>query len=66
MSTEEKPRSKESEAADNMESEMEGRDESRSEDERAEQQDPNQGMDTGTHPFYTLWSQLGSLIQNSQ
>jgi hypothetical protein len=54
MSTEEKPKSKGSEAAENMESEMEGRDESRREHERAEQQDLNQGMDTGTHPSTRL------------
>jgi hypothetical protein len=54
MSTEEKPKSKETEAAENevaknMESEMEDRDETRREGDRAEQQDLNQGMDTGTH-----------------
>jgi hypothetical protein len=49
MSSEEAPKSKESEAADEMESEMEERDESRREHARIEQQDLNQGMDTGTH-----------------
>jgi hypothetical protein len=49
MSTEETPKSEASDAAENLESEMENRDEGRREDERAEQQDLNQGMDTGTH-----------------
>jgi len=47
MSTKES--TKKPEAADTMESEMEDRDDSRRQDERAEQQDLNQGMETGTH-----------------
>jgi hypothetical protein len=49
MSVDETPKSKASEIADNLEAEMEVRDENRLEEERAEQQDLNQGMDTGTH-----------------
>jgi hypothetical protein len=48
MSTDETPKSKESEIADNMEAEMEARDESRLVAERSEQQNLTQGMDTGT------------------
>lgn len=36
-------------AANEMESEMEERDEARALDDRAEREDLNQGMDTGTH-----------------
>jgi hypothetical protein len=39
----------ENKVAENLESEAEVRDEGRREDDRAEQQDLNQGMDTGTH-----------------
>jgi hypothetical protein len=60
MSTEQVPKSKESEVAkkveskisevaEDMESKMEERDEGRSEHQRIEQQDLNQGIDTGTH-----------------
>lgn len=35
--------------ADEMESEMEARDDNRVQDERAEREDVNQGMETGTH-----------------
>ena len=49
MSTEES--TKKPEAADTMESEMEDRDENRRQDERAERQDLNQGMETGTHDY---------------
>jgi hypothetical protein len=49
MSTDETPKSKESEAAENLESEMEQRDENRLVGERAQRQDLTQGMDTGTH-----------------
>jgi len=38
-----------SEAAEEMESEIEERDQARVQDDRAEQEDLNQGMDTGTH-----------------
>ena len=38
-----------SEAADEMESELEERDEARVQDDRAEREDLNQGMNTGTH-----------------
>jgi hypothetical protein len=38
-----------SEVADDMESEMEERDDARVQDDRAEREDLNQGMDTGTH-----------------
>ena len=38
-----------SEAAAEIESEAEVRDEARAEDDRAEREDLNQGMDTGTH-----------------
>jgi hypothetical protein len=37
------------EAANQLESEMEQRDEARALDDRAEREDLNQGMDTGTH-----------------
>jgi hypothetical protein len=54
MSADETPKSKDTEAAENkvaenLESEIEEREEVRREDDRAEQQDLNQGMDTGTH-----------------
>ena len=48
MSTDEKSKSKASEIADNMEAEMETRDESRLASERSERQKLTQGMDTGT------------------
>ncbi len=38
-----------SKAAEEMESEMEDRDAARAQDDRAEQEDLTQGMDTGTH-----------------
>jgi hypothetical protein len=53
MSTEEERKSKTAEElesiAEEIESEMEERDETRLEDERAEREDLNQGMATGTH-----------------
>jgi hypothetical protein len=49
MSAEETLKSKQSEAADIMESDMEDRDKARSDDDRSERQDLTQGMDTGTH-----------------
>lgn len=36
-------------AADELEAEIEQRDETRVQDDRAEREDLNQGMDTGTH-----------------
>lgn len=38
-----------SKVADEMESKMEDREEARVQDDRAEREDLNQGMDTGTH-----------------
>ena len=49
MATDETPRSKANDAADNFDAEIVERDEDRVEDDQAEQQDLNQGMDTGTH-----------------
>ncbi len=49
MSDEETPKSKESEIADDLEAEMDVRDENRLVSERAQRQDLTQGMDTGTH-----------------
>lgn len=49
MSVNETPKSKASEIADDMEAEMEVRDESRALGERSQRQDLTQGMDTGTH-----------------
>jgi hypothetical protein len=40
-----------SEIAEEMEAEMEYREEARLGDERAKREDLNQGMDTGTHDF---------------
>jgi hypothetical protein len=49
MSAKGTTKSKESEVAEDLNSELEKRDDNRREDERSEQQDLNQGMETGTH-----------------
>ncbi len=49
MTADEKPKSEESKVADELDAEMNEREAERLEGEQDEQQDLNQGMDTGTH-----------------
>ncbi len=66
MTADEKPKSEESKVADEMDAEMNEREAERLEGEQDEQQDLNQGMDTGTHSFDEEWSGLGSFVQESE